>query len=55
MNQRSCAWCSSIFTPEYRNFKRGLGRCCNKSCAAKHREHKKMLVRTQTPKHFTEL
>lgn len=50
----SCKWCASSFTPDNRNLKKGWGKCCSKRCAAKHREHEKMLER-QAPKHFSTL
>lgn len=38
---RKCDNCGKVYQPDSRNLKRGWGKCCNKSCAAKLRERTK--------------
>jgi len=37
---RKCDWCKVEYEVDMRNFKRGWGRCCSKTCAANKRETK---------------
>ena len=51
---RYCDWCNSEYQADTRNLKRGWGKCCSKSCAAKKREADKK-SKVKKDKHFSEL
>ena len=39
--ERNCDNCGKVYKADQRNLKRGWGKCCSKSCAAKKREMSK--------------
>ena len=47
-NKLYCPICQCMYEPDMRNYKRGWGRTCSKSCAAKLREAKKIKPMPET-------